>query len=392
MIPEIRKKYNAEFTQSAYENFIKELDTAVRFPTDFRVSETPLFLSNEFTRELITAGELIIRQLMSEEFRKHSLVAVPERLDVPNENKHPVFLQIDFAICRDAANNFVPRLIELQGFPSLYGYQYLLDRTIRNHFKIPEKFTSFFTNLDSDTYKKMLSETIVSGFDPENVILMEIEPDKQKTRIDFAITEEMTGIQTVDIMEIYQIDKNLYYRKNGKPIKIERIYNRVIFDELERKGVKPAFDIFGDLNIDWVGHPNWFFKISKHSLPLLKNKYNPDCYLLAEKENYPDDLQNYVLKPLYSFAGHGVQIDLTKIFLDSIKDRGNYILQRKIDYAPVIQTPDEPSKVEIRMMYLWNEKPVLVNNLVRMSKGKMMGVDYNKNKTWVGSSIAYHLM
>ena len=93
---------------------------------------------------------------------------------------------------------------------------------------------------------------------------------------------------------------------------------------------------------------------------------------------------------MYSFAGLGVEVDLTKEKLDEIKNKENYILQHKIEYAPVIETPDDFSKVEIRMMFFWDEKPMLVNNLVRMSKGKMMGVDFNKNKTWVGSNSAFH--
>jgi hypothetical protein len=390
MIPGIRKKYNADFSQSAYENFLKDIDSATRYPADFRISETPIFLTDKLTNELISAGKVIINQLNSEDFKRHSIDVVPQKFRVPGEDEHPVFLQIDYAICKDEMNSLVPRLIELQGFPSLYGYQYLLDQNFRKHFKIPDQVTAFFSNLDIDSYKKILCNTILSGFDPENVILLEIDPSNQKTRIDFAVTEKLIGIATIDLQEVYQKKKNLYYRKGGKEIKIDRIYNRVIFDELQRKNISPNFNIFEELNVQWVGHPSWFSRISKHTLPYLKNKYNPDCYFLDERDYYPVDIHNYVLKPLYSFAGQGVVVDLSKEFLDSIKDRKNYILQRKINYVPVIETPDESSKVEIRMMYLWNEKPMLVNNLVRMSKGKMMGVDYNKNKTWVGSSISYH--
>ena len=104
----------------------------------------------------------------------------------------------------------------------------------------------------------------------------------------------------------------------------------------------------------------------------------------------PDNLDNYVLKPLYSFAGSGVIIDLNKDILNKITDKENYILQEKINYKPVISTPEGKSKMEIRLMYIWDKEPVLVHNLVRLSKGKMIGVDFNKNKTWVGSSIAFH--
>ncbi|HKI79811.1 MAG TPA: hypothetical protein VKA26_14820 [Ignavibacteriaceae bacterium] len=390
MIPDLRAKYNAEFSQSAYNNFLADLNSTVRYPADFRVSETPIFISEELKNELIRAGDQIISQLSTEEFRKHSLNAIPSELNVPGENSHPLFLQIDFAICKNDFGNYVPMLIELQGFPSLYGYQFLLNQKFRKHFSIPDNFSAFFNNLDFDSYQILLKNTLIGNHDPENVILMEISPDEQKTRIDFAVTEKLTGIKTVDIQEIFQKDKKLFYEKERKRIRIERIYNRVIFDELQRKNLEIKFPIFDELKVEWAGHPNWFFRISKHSLPFLKNVYNPNCFFLNDLKSYPEDLQNYVLKPLYSFAGHGVEVELTKEFLDSVKDRNNYILQQKIKYAPLIKTLDVNSKVEIRMMYLWDKKPLLVNNLVRMSKGKMMGVDHNKNRTWVGSSIAYY--
>ena len=199
------------------------------------------------------------------------------------------------------------------------------------------------------------------------------------------------GITTVCISDVIQEGRKLFYKKNGERIPIERIYNRVIFDDLKRNNSAFSFNFKDELDVKWISHPNWFFKISKYSLPLLKGKYVPECYFLNELSGFSDDLSDYVLKPLFSFAGHGVEVNLNKNILDTIKDPENYILQKKIEYAPVIKTPDENSKVEIRMMYLWNEKPLLVNNLVRMSKGKMMGVDFNKNKTWVGSTLALHL-
>ena len=390
MIPELRKKFNASFTEELYNKFINEINTSVRCPADFRIAETPVFLPEGITSELIKAGDSFISQIIKKDFSDYSAKAIPAGLYVPDETGHPEFLQIDFAVCLDGNSNLVPRLIELQGFPSLYGYQYLLDKITRNNFEIPENYSALFNGLDHKSYSVMLKDIIVADHNPENVILMEINPGQQKTRIDFAVTENITGIRTVDLLDIYQTGKNLYYKFNNREIKIERIYNRVIFDELERKKLKLNFKIFDELDVQWAGHPNWFFKISKHSLPFLRNEYNPHCYFLSELEKYPDNLEDYVLKPLYSFAGKGVIVELDRKLLNSIKDRNNYILQEKIQYAPLIETPDEHAKVEIRMMYLWKDNPVLVNNLVRMSKGKMMGVDYNKNKTWVGSSIAYH--
>ena len=391
MVPELRKEFNRNFSQNVYDSFIKDINTGLKYPADFRISETPVFLTRELTNELIKASDGIVQQIKTDDFKAKSSAAIPEGLYVPGEDDHPVFLSIDFAICKNINGKPVPRLIELQGFPTIYVYQAYYERLLRKHFRIPIDYTTYFDGLSEETYLKMLKEAIVGEADPENVVLMEIEPGIQKTRIDFAATEKLLGIKTIDITDIVKEGKFLHYKSDSRLIPISKIYNRVIFDELIRKEVRYNFELTEDLHIGWIGHPNWFFKISKYSLPLLKSKYVPECYYLNELEEYPEDLHNYVLKPLFSFAGMGVKIDVTRKLLDGISDRKNYILQKKIEYAPVIETPDnEFSKIEVRMMFIWQDKPVLVNNLVRMSKGKMMGVDFNKNKTWVGSSCAYH--
>ncbi len=390
MIPELRKRYNKTFNSRAYDAFINELKTFTYYPIDFRVSETPLFLDTDLTDKLIEASNSIIYQLIDEDFKKRSNEAIPKNLVVPNENPNPQFLCLDFAITKDDLENFTPRLIELQGFPSLFSYQYFLDIIIRKHFEIPKSFSNFFSGLDGEKYIQLLRKVIWADIDPENVILLEIDPPKQKTRVDFACTEELTGIKTVNLSDVIKRGRKLFYSDKNKEIRIERIYNRVIYDELERKNFKFNFNFNDDLDVEWAGHPNWFFKISKFSLPSLQGKYVPRCYFLNQLEKYPDDLHKFVLKPLFSFAGLGVEVDVTKEMLDKLTDKSNYILQEKVEYAPLIETPDEHAKVEIRLMILWDDKPILATNLIRTSKGKMMGVDFNKNKTWVGSNIAYY--
>lgn len=389
MIPDLRDKFNRDFTEENYNRFLKDLDSGLKYPTDFRVCETPLFLSKDITNELIEASDVILDQIRGAKFLKRSNDAVPSHLYVPNETNVPHFLQIDFAIAQEN-HKLVPKLIELQAFPSLYGYQNYFDKILRRYFNIPQNLSAFFSEFDEEKYKKLLKKIIISDSEPENVILLEIHPEQQKTRIDFAATEELIGIKTVCLTNVFRRGKKLFYLKDGKEIPVDRIYNRVIFDELFRKELKLNFDFRDELDVYWTSHPNWFFKISKFSLPMLKGNNVPECFFLSELINYPSDLENYVLKPLFSFAGLGVDIEVTKEKLDTIKNKENFILQRKINYAPLIRTPDGYSKVEIRMMFLWDEKPVLVNNLIRTSKGSMMGVDFNKNKTWVGSSIAYH--
>ncbi|MFZ4619366.1 MAG: hypothetical protein ACOYNS_02320 [Bacteroidota bacterium] len=390
MIPEIRKQLNAEQTDAKYQSFIHELNTTYKYPTDFRTAETPIFLTKDVKRQLMEACDEIVAQLQTPEFTKHASTAIPDGLSVPNESSHPTFLQIDFGICKDSQGNFIPQLIELQGFPSLYGYQAFLNDTIRKHFPIPPTYGASFNGFVRQSYEHLLRDVIVAGSDPKNVVLLEIEPEQQKTRIDFAVMEKMLGIKVLCLTKVKKRGNKLFYSENGIDIPIERIYNRVIFDELERKKIRSEFNLFDDVDVHWVGHPNWYFRISKHTLPFLKSRYVPDCRFLSDVKEYPSDLQNYVMKPLYSFAGLGVDIDVTKEKLDAVKDRSNYLLQKKVEYADLIETPDGFSKAEVRMMFVWQEKPVLVKNLVRLSKGRMMGVDFNKNKTWVGSTIAYH--
>jgi hypothetical protein len=390
MVKDIRSLYNEGFTEERYNSFVEDLNSSAGVKLDFRVCETPLFLSGELTKTLEKACDDIIKQLDTDEYRKFAEASIPAGLAVPNREDHPVFLQIDFAICDDGKGGFIPKLIELQGFPSLYGFQVYYDEVFQRHYQLPENYTAFYSGLDKESYIELLKKTLLGDSDPENVILLEIEPDKQKTLIDFVVTERYTGVKPVCVTDVIKKGKKLFYKEGEREIQIDRIYNRVIYDELFRKDVKASFSFQEDLDVHWVGHPDWFFLISKYSLPYLKGPFVPECHFLSDLNEYPADLENFVLKPLFSFAGLGVEVEVTKDLLDSKTDRHNYILQRKIEYAPLILTPEGYSKCEIRMMFLWNDKPVLVNNLTRFSKGKMMGVDFNKNKTWVGSATAYH--
>ncbi len=390
MVNELRERFNGEFKEENYQNLINDLWHYNGGKPDFRVCESPFFLSDEFAARLTNACEKIIAQLDDDKVKTDSSKGLPEQFKVYGQDEHPVFLQLDFAVTKNSDGKFLPQLIELQGFPSLYAFQAVISQKVKEHFRLDENFSSFFSGLDYDGYINLLRETLLGNSDPENVILLEIEPDKQKTFVDFYYTEKLTGIKPVCITDVIQRGEKLFYNSQGKEIPIERIYNRVIFDELERKNISHGINLKEPLDVKWIGHPNWFFLISKYTLPLLKNEYVPECYYLNDVETSEINLSEFVLKPLFSFAGAGVEIDLTEEILEKIIDRENYILQKKVNYEPVLKTPDGNSKVEIRMMFLWNEKPTLVNNLVRTTKGKMVGVDYNKDKTWIGSNIAFH--
>ena len=393
MEPAIRSRFNADFTPDKYAALVRCVNETEKWPADFRISETPIFLTREFTEDVTAAAENIVRLVRTPEFVAHSRSAIPEGLEVPHETPHPNFVVVDFGICSEGGQ-LVPRLIELQAFPSLYGFQLLVLHCLRKAYPaIPRDWTSSFGGLNDEDYIQLLRRTIVDKADPANVILLELEPEKQKTRIDFVATETLIGVRPVCLTKVRKRGRQLFYDRDGRETRIERIYNRVIFDELlRRKDIQPSFRFQEELDVAWVGHPNWYFRISKHSLPFLKTPHTAPAFF-ADQFPKEENLTDYVLKPLYSFAGLGVDMGPTREKLAALEKPHEWILQKKVTYAEFVETLDaHKSKAEIRMMFIWpqNEEPILVNNLVRMSQGKMMGVDFNKNKTWVGSSIALH--
>ncbi|MEM8908520.1 MAG: hypothetical protein AAGD05_11785, partial [Bacteroidota bacterium] len=327
-------------------------------------------------------------------FKELSQKAILAGQVVPGEDEHTLFLQMDFGICQDENGGLIPQLIEVQGFPSLYFFQDLLAKAYRKFFDIPENYNHLFDGLDSASYIELLRKNIVGDSDPKHVVLLEVEPEKQATRIDFYGAVGELGIKLLCVSDLLRDGYDLYYfYENGQRVRVEKIVNRVIFDELiNRDELERDFYFTEEANVEWVGHPHWFFRISKHTLPLIKSRYNPPSVFLNDLDNLPTDLENYVLKPLYSFAGSGVLININQYDIDAIKDRENYILQRKVTYAPIVETPNEASKCEIRMLMLWEKgaaRPRIINNLARLSKGEMIGVRYNKDKDWVGASVAF---
>ena len=395
MIKEFRRRYNQNFTQQQYEAFLKDIGNAYQHMPSFRLSETPVFIPGPLKNKLIEACSHIFQVIARPDFKQITNDAIKDpSLKVPAEDNNARFLQMDFGITRNADGELYPQLIELQGFPSLYFFQDQLAKSYKKHFDIPEHLTTHPQVGTTEEYLALLKEVIVGNHDPKNVILMDIDPQKQNTYIDFLGTRHHLGIKILCVSELKKRGKQLFYLdEEGKEVKVERIYNRVIFDELDqRDDLESEFDFKDEVDVEWVGHPNWFFRISKYTLPLIDSPYVPRTYYLNELEQYPEDLENYVLKPLYSFAGSGIQLDVTSQELDKINDRQNYILQRKVEYAPVIETPNEPAKCEIRMMMIWGENEPegkIVNSLVRLSKGRMIGVKYNLDKDWVGASVGF---
>ncbi len=395
MVPVIRKKFNTSFSKEKYEAFLKELHDVHPGAIEFRVAETAMFVPKDFTDKILDACESIVDIICSDDFTELTKNAIPVHLKAPNESAHTQFIAFDFGICINNNCEYEPQLIEMQGFPSLFAYEVLIDDIFRNHFEVPENYSAYLGGHTKETYLKELKEIILGNHAAENVILLEIFPHQQKTRIDFYCTQDYTGIKPVCITELIKEGKKLFYLNDGKKTEVKRIYSRVIFDDLfqQPQEVQEKGKIFfEELDVEWCPHPAWFYRISKYTLPLIRHPYVPETFFLNEVKQLPADLENYVLKPLFSFAGQGVVIDVTQKDIDGVKDPENWILQRKVKYADVIETPDVPAKAEIRIFYFWKDgepRPHPANNLARLSKGKMIGVRYNKDKEWVGGSLCY---
>jgi hypothetical protein len=408
MISSLRKQFNTRFSPEKYRAFLQRIDDVCGTHVEFRLSETPCFFPKELLDRMAADGKELIRQLVDNpEYRKKSDEAVPAEFKVPNEAPHPMFVQVDFGMVRDGRGELHPKLVELQAFPSLYAYQtYLADAYIdvygldaasgllpASGSRNTGRLKYFLSGLNTDSYRELLRRAIVGRHDPENVILMEIDPLHQKTLPDFLLTEKMLGVRPVDIVDIKKEGSRLYYERDGKRVPIKRIYNRTIVDELERKNIKLNFDWRDDLDVEWAGHPNWYFRISKFSIPYLKHESVPKTWFLDRLQDIPKDLENYALKPLYSFAGLGVVIGPKKedILAIPAEKRPYYILQERMQFEPVIETPFGGTKAEVRVMYIWLNELTPVMTIIRMGRGLMMGVDHNKNMEWVGASAGLYV-
>lgn len=395
MIPSLRAAFNQAFTEEKYQAFLKDLYSGFGHEIEFRIAETPVFIPLQLRTRIFEACDHIIDVISNPDFHQKTDRAIPPGKNVPHEDKQTQFLAIDFAVCEDEAGELTPQLIEMQGFPSLYAFQDVISEKFRNHYDFPSNLDYLFSGLTSTSYRKLLGDVIMNGHNPENVILMDIEPQLQKTKVDFMCVKEFYGVDSICISKLKKKGRSLYYTKDGREILVKRIYNRVIFDELEKRmDLNLEFTMVEDVDVEWAGHPNWFFRISKFSMPFLHSKYVPETKYLSDYQGkFPADLENFVLKPLFSFAGTGVIYDVKKENVESITDPENYILQKKIYYASALQTPEgDGVKTEIRMLFLWPygaERPIACTNLIRFSKGVMMGVKFNKNKTWVGGSTAF---
>lgn len=388
-----RQRFNKSFTEARYQAFLDDIAAEFNHRPVFRIAETPVFIDVELKNKIFDACNAITDTIVKPDFKDLTAGAIRPEFRVPNETDHSLFLQYDFGICEENGA-LIPKLIEVQGFPTLYFYQDLIARKYRQHFDIGDNYSHLAKGLTSEEYIDLMRKVIVADHDPRHVVLLETEPETQPTKIDFMCTSRELGIPVRCVSDLKVEGKDVYYMDEaGKKVGVSRIYNRVIFDELlGRKDLPREFRFSQEYDVEWAEHPHWFFRVSKYSLPLFQNQYVPRTYFLNELDNIPSDLENFVLKPLYSFSGSGVIFDVKPEHFDSIADPTNYILQEKVTYSPVIQALEGKVKCEVRMLLIWERgeaRPRIVNNLARLSRGAMIGVKYNKDKNWVGGSVAF---
>ena len=399
MIPDLRNDFNDRFTDERYQAFLARMNNMTRSTIEFRVAETPCFFPESMLQEMADAGADLTHQLVdSPEYMRISAASVPDAYRVPNETAHPHFMTVDFGLVRNADGKLQPKLVELQAFPSIYGYQAVLSQEYVEEFDLDPDLRWFLGSHDDASYWALLNKVIVGNHAVENVVLAEIDPLQQKTLPDFRVHEDRLGIRTVNIRDFVVQGRKLHYPHDGKLIPIDRIYNRAIVDEIVRNNVKLPFDYRDDLDVEWAGHPNWYFRISKFSIPYLKHPSVPQAVFLDDwfagkgRDRLPANREQWVFKPLYAFAGKGIQFAPTDVDLNAVPvaERHNYLLQERVRFEPIIATPFGMTQAEVRILYLWPDgeglQPVLT--LVRMGRGKMMGVDHNRDQEWVGGSAA----
>jgi hypothetical protein len=420
VIPAFRTQFDGSFSPAKYAALLDLLESRCGVKTGFRVAETPVFVPLESLHGMALAGAELTRNLLVDQaYLAAATAAIPNGYRVGGKTSHPNFLTADFALVEDSRAGLVPRLVEIQAFPSVFAFQAVLCGAYRSAFSLAPELGCYLSGLTEKSYWDLFARTILGGHHPGGVILSEIDPLNQKTRPDFEVTANRLGIEIVDITRIYAIGNVLHYRApNGQATPIRRIYNRAIADELIARNIHLGFDLAHEWDVEWAGHPNWYFLISKFSIPWLSrppvaHPMVPPAVFLDEFLNGPGRAQfetqgvplppgagpdtvyaELLLKPLFSFAGKGIQFEPTQAQLEAIpaSQRKNYLLQQRMRFVPTIQTPAGPTQAEFRILYLWPDggdlTPAL--SLVRLGRGKMMGVDHNRNQDWVGASAAFY--
>jgi hypothetical protein len=394
MLEQLQRRFAAEnYTEDRYKALLEDIDRTLDVRVEFRICEMPLFLSSEFAGKLQEAAVSILKECVTPEYLEFAKPSLEERYTVPRQADRPLFSIVDFAVAQNSRGEYEPKLIELQGFPSLYGFQYIYSIKAMEHYRLDPRLYYILSGKTPDEYLATLRRHLLNGHDTENVVLMELRPEEQKTLPDFRATELLTGVRAVDICSLKKDGSTLLYKKDGKWIPIRRIFNRAIIDELDDAKAQLPFEWTDDLDVEWAGHPNWYFLISKYSMPFLKHPSVPKTHFLDKLDRIPDDLENYVLKPLFAFAGKGVNVNPTRADVDAVPaaEREKWILQERVHYAEALYTPAGMNKAEVRILCIWEPdaaEPTPYLSLLRSGRGKMLGARYNRDP-WTGASSCF---
>lgn len=376
-------------TDSTHQQFLQKLHAYLGMIPDYRVCEMPVFITHDFADVLQKAACDILQQCISAAILTQSSNTLESRFTVPSEDPKPLFSVVDFAVVQADDGSFQPRLIELQGFPSLLGYQYAYAALMAEHYRLP--CSPFLGKIARQSeYVELLSKAIFAETDPEHTALVEVDPERQKTRTDFNVLQRLLGLQVVNIRNVVARGHQLWVENDQSEWQLKRIFNRAIIDELDDLNVRLRFDWRRQYDVEWAGHPNWYFRISKHTMPFLDHPTVPRTMFVNDTERLPRDVEGYVLKPLYSFAGKGVNLSPSWRDIESIpiEERSTWILQERVQYANCLPTPYGLNRVEIRIMLIWPPDelvPLPVMTLARTGRGEMMGARYNTDP-WTGSS------
>jgi len=429
VIPALRRDFNARFRPETFRTMLHSLDAVARTHIAFPVAETPCFFPSSMLDEMARIGiDLTLQLVNNPAYLARSLAAIPEPWRAADQNSHPHFLTADFGLVREDSGRLAPRLVEMQAFPSVFAFQWAASEAYRSAFSLDPSLRYLLGGLDQAQFWKLLARTIVAGHDPQTVVLIDVDPAHQKTLPDFHITADHLGIRIVDIAALETLDPapdspsqlpRLGYRAKGRLIPIRRIYNRAIVDELVRRQIPLQFGYRQPFDVEWAGHPNWYFHVSKFSIPFLDHPAVPPAVFLDDwfrssaggsksacgpkesargpkndaRDRLPSSRDRLILKPLYSFAGQGILFAPTDDQLAAIPpaQRHHYLLQERVTFEPVIDTPFGPTQAEIRILYVWPDQGNLTPliSLVRLGRGQMMGVDHNRGQSWVGASAAF---
>ena len=392
MIAALRERFNAEWTPEKFARLQARVVERAGVPLGFTLSETPCFFPASLLDAMATTGATLVSGFLADRQAGAAVEAlIPERYLGPGQEAVPTCVQVDFGVVRTADGRYEPRLVELQAFPSLYGFQHVLAEAHREVYGLPADLVTYLGGLDAERYLALMRDVLVGPHEPGDVVLMEIAPEQQKTRLDFAVTAQLWGIDTVEPRDVIVRDRRLWRRTATGERPIRRIYNRIIPDELDRTGHPMPFDYRDDLDVEWIGHPAWYFRLSKSAIPWLTHPAVPRTWRLDEVDGLPADRQDLVLKPLFSFAGGGIVFAPSDAELAAIpaQQRHLYLLQERVAFAPVIDTPHGMTQAEVRIMYVHTDRLRAVLPLIRMGRGAMMGVSHNRGLAWVGASVAF---